>query len=652
MASYIDYKPASIIGKALFNFSQGLVNAEHRYQGSIRLSVSDPFTITQSRNLGASDYVYTQIPLAIHPWTASQIADVNAIATGFSQIASLSFEPTLSYSKLNPAQVGTISDINISFIHRSNLGKVSGVSGLFTDFDSTESFQYVGAAGDIVLNSTNLGDRYGTTVLSLGSTGYAGFTLLHEMGHSLGMAHPHIAELPNGTRVLSSNFSQTAFVGFQDLGFTLNRIADMDKSYFTIMSYHQTITSDGQAYFAQNPMILDVIALQEAYGVGGGTTVASNDTINPGSQGIVNSHRTYFDTGGNDTIDLQNYTFGAYLHMGTTIVGASYPVGISVSTSDAARMASGGDLESVRWYYGDFENSVGGTGTDRIVGNSNNNIIRGNGGNDDIDGGSGSDEAVFNGQRSEYFIQKSGAKHSISDSVANRDGKDQIVNVESLRFSDKTVVSPTSLDPIGVSIADQLSVVYFGRGISFDWRNLTATVVANGPSTAILDAFYSTALKDGAFSNVDSLQSIANKTFLNIFGVPALTFEQDAWAMAVSSGLVTRPALPWVMFVSYLGATNVPSTYQVPAQSRIVAVNAFTNEYQGNAENNLGTIGGSAADLGRVWLSSIRLQGDAAAKVSSAAADVALISSATKSQLDIPVDLVGIVLPTEGLLFM
>ena len=105
------------------------------------------------------------------------------------------------------------------------------------------------------------------------------------------------------------------------------------------------------------------------------------------------------------------------------------------------------------------------------------------------------------------------------------------------------------------------------------------------------------------------------------------------------------------MFVSYLGATNVPSTYQVPAQSRIVAVNAFTNELQGTAEKSLGAIGGSAAELGRVWLSSIRLQSDAAAKVSSAAADVALISSASKSQLEIPVELIGILPLTEGLVF-
>ena len=255
MASYIDYKPISTIGQALFNFSQGLGSLEHRYQGSIRLSVSDPFTITQSRNLGASDYVYTQLPSAIRPWTASQIADVNAIAAAFSQIAGISFEPTLSYSNLNPAQVGTNSDINISFVHRSNLGAIAGVSGVFSDFGDIESFKYTGAAGDIVLNSMNLGDLTGATVLSLGSTGSAGFTLLHEIGHSLGMAHPHIAELPNGTRVLSTNFSQTAFVGFQNLGFTLNRIADMDKSYFTIMSYHQTLASGGQAYFAQNPMM-------------------------------------------------------------------------------------------------------------------------------------------------------------------------------------------------------------------------------------------------------------------------------------------------------------------------------------------------------------------------------------------------------------
>lgn len=600
MASYVDYKPLSIIGQALFNFSQGLGTLEHRYKGSIKISVSDPFTFTQSRNLSVSDYVYTQLPLAIRPWTASQIEDVNAIATGFSQIASLSFEPTVSYSRSNPAEIGTSSDINISLIHRSNLGTIAGASGLFTDFDDAESFKYVGAAGDIVINATNLGDRTGTTVLSFGSTGYAGFTLLHEIGHSLGMAHPHISELANGTRVLSSNFSQTAFVGFQDLGFTLNRIADMDKSYFTIMSYHQTKTSGGQAYFAQNPMILDVIALQEAYGVGVGTTGASNDTISPGTQGIVNSHRTYFDTGGNDTIDLQNYASGAYLHMGTTIVGASYPVGISVSTSDAARMATGSDLESVRWYYGDFENAVGGTAADRIVGNSSNNIIRGNGGNDSIDGGSGIDTAIYSGIRSNYTLTKRVSSYTVTDKTGS-DGTDTLTNIERLVFSDfKEALGITALIE---SEVQKLYIAYFNRpgdpgGLGY-WEGL----FANGASMTMLQNSFSSSAEYQAIYIGQQNTVLITKLYQNLFGrvVDVNDVGVQWWAGEMAAGRHTITTIAGALS----SGTTPGSADNIAIINKIEAATAFTNALNTNAETE-NYVGTAAFAIASNWLAPIR----------------------------------------------
>lgn len=268
---------------------------------------------------------------------------------------------------------------------------------------------------------------------------------------------------------------------------------------------------------------------------------------------------------------------------------------------------------------------TGDRAANQLTGGLANDVITGGGGNDVIDGGGGVDVAIFAGTRSQYFISVSGGKAVVRDAVASRDGTDTLTNVEKLQFADKTVVSPDSVSAIGIAIADQLSVVYLGRGVSYDWRNATAEVVANGASADVLKSFYAAAVADRAFGASDSVQTIVNKTFQNIFGVDASTFEQNAWAATVSAGVVAREALPWAMFNSYLGASNVPSSYQIPAQSRIIAVNAFTNQVNGAVDASLGGVGVSTAEAARAWLKTIRSQADAAAKVAGVESSVAAI---------------------------
>lgn len=267
----------------------------------------------------------------------------------------------------------------------------------------------------------------------------------------------------------------------------------------------------------------------------------------------------------------------------------------------------------------------GDANANQLAGGPANDVITGGGGNDAIDGGGGADVAIFSGTRGQYFVGVAGGKAVVRDSIAGRDGVDTLTNVERLQFSDKTVVSPDSLSALGVAIADQLSVVYLGRGVSYDWRNATAEVVANGASAEVLKSFYSAAVADRAFAASDSAQTIVNKTFQNIFGVNAAAFEQNAWAATVSIGAVTLEALPWAIFNSYLGATNVPSDYQIPAQSRIIAVNAFTNQVNGPIDASLGGVGAPTAEAARAWLKTIRSQADAAAKVAGVEASVAAI---------------------------
>ena len=86
------------------------------------------------------------------------------------------------------------------------------------------------------------------------------------------------------------NFAATQFVGFSKLGFRTDSAADMNKEYFTIMSYDDQDSVDPNSnvgFSAFTPMILDVIARQQAYGEGAGTS-------GPGNVG----YRTYFDAGG------------------------------------------------------------------------------------------------------------------------------------------------------------------------------------------------------------------------------------------------------------------------------------------------------------------------------------------------------------------
>lgn len=274
---------------------------------------------------------------------------------------------------------------------------------------------------------------------------------------------------------------------------------------------------------------------------------------------------------------------------------------------------------------------TGDANANQLNGGPARDVITGGGGDDVIDGGGSADIAIYSGMRSQYFISVSSGKAVVRDTVASRDGTDTLTNVEKLQFSDKTVVSPDSVSAIGIAIADQLSVVYLGRGISYDWRNAMADVVASGASADVLKSFHSAAVADRAFAATDSAQTIVNKTFQNIFGVDASSFEQNAWAATVSAGAVTREALPWAMFNSYLGATNVPDSYKIPAQSRIIAVNAFTNQVNGGAESNLTAVGGASAEAARDWLKSIRTQADAAAKIASVESGLAVISGAGRS---------------------
>ena len=177
---------------------------------------------------------------------------------------------------------------------------------------------------------------------------------------------------------------------------------------------------------------------------------------------------------------------------------------------------------------------------------------------------------------------------------------------------------------MSVAIAQQLALVFMGRTLDSQWASSTANLL-NGsqPSVALQTAFYNAAVAEGVFSTSDSPSALVNDIFQNIFGFGASSFEQTAWGNLITNGTITKETAAWTIFKSYLGATNVPDAYKLPAQSKLVAMNAYSAELLQDAAANLALAsGGTAATLARTYVSGVTSQASAATAISGVAASV------------------------------
>lgn len=476
MATYVPYSPTGIISRAMFNFD-ATGGQNFRLLGLVKVSVSDSFGTSDYQRLNFFSYLYTPGQNE-YPWAPSQLDNIRKVLDIYSQFVNIQFSGVTDYDSTTTSSIATpedvgrsdVSDINISWIYRTD-APFAGVSGINVD----SSLNYSGASGDIFLNqaaSKFLGDY------TFSSQSRVTQTLLHELGHSLGLSHPH-SSYSNGVPAITADYAATQFIGFDKFGFKINSAADMYKEYFSIMSYDDQ-NAGVVNLNAFTPMILDVIALQQAYGEGGGTSGSGDDIIKAGNFG----YRTYFDTGGVDTVDLSVYTDGAYFNMGETITSASHLVGLAMSINDAnTTIVNGGDPVSLRWFYGEYENAIGSANVDLIVGNDLSNTIsgkagddyiNGRGGNDDISGGDGND-TLYGGAGDDRFDWAASERNG-NDVFYGGTGNDTYVLDSNL----DTVVENSSegVDTIWVSFNSTLANYQFVENIRAYGEN-GVTLVGN-----------------------------------------------------------------------------------------------------------------------------------------------------------------------------
>lgn len=234
--------------------------------------------------------------------------------------------------------------------------------------------------------------------MSVGTEG--ALTLIHEIGHALGLKHPH-EEVVGPVSVLPS---------------------DEDSVANTVMSYEESTVENFKFEFGH----LDIAALHYIYGPNPNAR-ASDDIYE------ISATQTNFiwDGAGVDTIDASKLKAGVTLHLDAghhDFVGES---AASIVTAPGQITVNFGTT---------IENIIGSAFNDALFGNAQDNVITGNGGSDMMDGGGGIDTALYAESVSAITLSSSKDDDSVTWKITLANGdKDTLVNVERLSFNDTRV---------------------------------------------------------------------------------------------------------------------------------------------------------------------------------------------------------------------
>ena len=266
--------------------------------------------------------------------------------------------------------------------------------GLFTPSPNNEQ-----AYAFLPTTSINGGDSWypNTVSFTVAPRGtYGWLTILHEIGHNLGLDHGHesggVAGSPMNTDRDSTEFSIMTYRSFIGGSFS-GGAGNQDNSY------------------AQTFMMYDIAAIQTMYGANFTTNgtdsvytfsaTTGEQFINGVGEGVPTGgadariYQTIWDGGGNDTYDFSNYSNA----MNVDLRAGFWSKFSNAQTADlGAGNFARGNVYNALQFRGDarslIENAVGGAGNDALTGNQANNRLVGGAGNDSLDGGSGDDNLL------------------------------------------------------------------------------------------------------------------------------------------------------------------------------------------------------------------------------------------------------------------
>ncbi|MBN8509195.1 MAG: matrixin family metalloprotease [Burkholderiales bacterium] len=283
--------------------------------------------------------------------SAAQVTAARTALQKWGNVANINFveiADTPDTNGLPFADNSSVGDLRFAMSNEPGTAEVA-------DFPGGINGTGAGSPGDIWFNKTDFNNpNVGT---------YAFYTFMHEIGHALGLEHPH------------DNWdSDTMPIG-------------TDALKYSIMSYRDFVGDNtgsvGSSFFPTGPMLYDILAIQALYGANWSYN-SGNNTYSWAAGATV--YEAIWDGGGIDTITASNQNQSVILHLTSGIYST---IGASMSDTNA-NVRNNLVVAFNAW----IENATGSGFNDELYGNTQGNVLQGLGGNDTMRGSEWGDRAI------------------------------------------------------------------------------------------------------------------------------------------------------------------------------------------------------------------------------------------------------------------
>ena len=351
---------------------------------------------------------------------------------------------------------------------------------------------------------------------------YAFDTILHELGHALGLKHGQDSSVYGP---LPSAHNSTEY-------------SIMD--YYSYVGAPSTLYTNANGSGAQTYMGDDIAALQYIYGANyssnsGNTVYSWNpltgeelvDGVGQGASTTNTIYETIWDGGGVDTYDLSNYSSNLNVDLNPGVWSTFNANELASLDASNISIKAKGNVFNAFLHDNNtaslIDNVVGGSGNDHLTGNGGANTIVGGGGSDVLDGQTGND-TLTGGTGADVFVYRDNyGQDTITDFNAVEGDKIDVSGLSSIAsFADllsdaaqvgaNTVFSFASgqrLTLANVSVGSLTSSMFIGVGTTIAQRGGRVKLGADFNGDGTSDIFWHADSGQSALSLIGNASQLA-----------------------------------------------------------------------------------------------------------------------------------------------